>query len=114
MKRTVFFLLFVLFSFSGFAQQSDIRTDSIKVAGNCAMCKKRIEDAAYTKGVKRADWSAETQMLTVVYRPSKTDTAAIQQNIAKAGHQAGATLANEKAYEALPGCCHYKSQTCNH
>ena len=113
-KRSFFFILFILFSFSGFAQSNDIRTDSFLVAGNCGMCKKRIEDAAYIKGVKRADWSADTKMLTVVYRPSKTDTTVIQQNLAKAGHEAGLVKANEDAYNSLPGCCHYRTETCNH
>ncbi len=114
MKRFFFFVLLSLFSFSSFAQTADLKTDSFKVEGNCGMCKKRIEDAAYIKGVKRADWNKDSQTLVVIYKPSKTSAEAIQQHIAGVGHNAGTAVAKEADYKALPDCCQYKTNSCNH
>jgi hypothetical protein len=77
------------------------------------MCKKRIEQAAFVKGVKRAEWDKETKMLSVIYRPSKTTTEAIAQSIAKVGHSSEKTEAPERAYKNLPECCQYKDHVCN-
>ena len=84
--------------------------ESIDVRGNCGMCKKRIEKAALgTKGVKYANWTAETQQLTLIYNVKKTSTKSIAKNIAAAGHEADSIVATEEAYNALPSCCMYKS-----
>lgn len=114
MKRFFFLILISLFSLPSFAQGNDLKTDTFKVEGNCDMCKKRIEDAAYSKGVKRADWTAENHMLVVTYRPSKTNLETIQKNIAKVGHNAGEVVADVKDYDQLPGCCQYKTNSCDH
>lgn len=113
MKRLFIFFLSVFFSIAAFAQ-SDIKTESFKVDGNCNMCKKRIEEAAFVKGVKRADWDKETHMLTVVYKTSKTDAETIAKSIAKAGHSSEKVAATEEDYTNLPECCHYKTNTCEH
>ncbi len=114
MKRFFLFILISLFSFSAFAQKDEIKTETFKVEGNCDMCKKRIEDAAYIKGVKRADWSPETDLLTITYRTSKTNLETIQKAIAKVGHNAGEVVATEADYTNLPECCQYKTNSCNH
>ncbi|WP_262326642.1 efflux RND transporter periplasmic adaptor subunit [Carboxylicivirga litoralis] len=80
----------------------------ITVAGNCDMCKERIETAALSvSGVSSADWSAEKQALHVSYQPLKTNTDAIQKAIAKVGHDTEKYIAEDAVYDALPGCCHY-------
>jgi len=78
------------------------------------MCKQRIEEAAYGKGVKSAVWDKSTGMLTVVYRPSKIAGAEIRQRIAAAGHDADTIRASEDAYHKLPECCSYRTSPCNH
>lgn len=115
MKKLIILLFSFLLSFSNnlFAQNS-IKTDSFKVEGNCDMCKKRIEDAAFVKGVKHVDWNKETHQLTVIYRSDKTDLNAIAQSVAKAGHSSEKIAATEKDYNALPKCCHYKTENCEH
>jgi hypothetical protein len=114
MKQLIVLISIVFFSISSFAQESkDIVTKKYKVEGNCNMCKKRIEDAAYTKGVKRAEWDKETQILTLTYRSSKTTDDAVLANVAKAGHSSEKTEATEADYKKLPDCCHYKTHTCN-
>lgn len=112
MKRLIIFITIIFSSLSVFAQ-SDIVTDSFKVDGTCTMCKKRIEDAAYIKGVKRADWNKETHTLTLVYRSSKTNLTKVEESIAKAGHHAAGIKATKEDYEKLPECCQYETNTCN-
>jgi periplasmic mercuric ion binding protein len=112
MKRLFILFISFIFSFAAIAQ-SDIKTETFKVEGNCGMCKKRIEEAAFIKGVKRAEWNKETHALTVIYRPSKTSAEAIAQSVAKAGHSSEKMQASEKDYKSLPECCQYKTNTCN-
>lgn len=78
------------------------------VEGQCGMCKKRIEDAAYIPGVRRAEWSVETQTLKVVYNANKTDKEKIKQAILKVGHDVDGTEANQDAFKKLPKCCNYR------
>jgi periplasmic mercuric ion binding protein len=113
MKRLVIFITIIISSFSLFAQDSDIKTETFKVQGNCGMCKQRIEDAAYVKGVKRAEWNKDTKVLTVTYKPSKATSESILQSVAKVGHSSEKVTASEKSYKKLPDCCQYKTNVCN-
>lgn len=115
MKQVIVFLTIILTSFTALAQsKKDILTETYKVDGNCDMCKKRIEEAAYINGVKRAKWNAETHELTVVYKPSKTNANDILANVAKSGYSSEKIAATETDYNKLPECCHYKTASCNH
>lgn len=96
-----------------FAQNNDIKTETFKVEGNCNMCKKRIENAAFVKGVKRAEWDKESHVLNVVYRPSKTSATEIARAVAKVGHSSEKLEAAEADYKQLPQCCQYKTHSCN-
>jgi len=96
-----------------FAQTNDIKTEAFKVEGNCNMCKKRIEKAAFVKGVKRAEWDKESHVLNVVYRPSKTTATEIAKAVAKVGHSSEKLEAAEADYKELPQCCQYKTHSCN-
>ncbi len=88
-------------------KKTGTESKTILVDGNCGMCKKRIENAAYIPGVKRAEWDKATKELKVVYNGKKTTLTKIEQSVAKAGHNAGATKAAEKDYKKLPDCCAY-------
>src|SRR4051812_19297491 len=115
MKRLIVFITIIFSSFTLSAQQDkDIATLKDTVQGNCNMCKKRIEEAAYVKGVKRAEWDKESHVLTVVYRPSKISDEAILKSVAKAGHTSGKVQATDADYKKLPECCHYKTNSCEH
>ncbi|MBS1689615.1 MAG: cation transporter [Bacteroidetes bacterium] len=109
MKRFIAFLILIFISAQLFAQAKDIVTEHYKVNGVCEQCKKRIEDAAYIKGVKRAEWDVKTHELTVVYRPSKTSADEILKSVAKAGHDNEKVQATDEDYEHLPSCCYYRT-----
>jgi outer membrane receptor for ferrienterochelin and colicin len=108
-----FITLLILFTgVSTFAQKDQkISKDSsisFKVSGACEMCKDRIENTAKIKGVSAADWDADQQLLTLVYNPSKVSVEKIQQRIVAVGHDVEDKKADDKVYNALPGCCLYR------
>ena len=85
-----------------------VKTEKIKVYGNCGQCKTRIEKAARSvQGVTKATWDSEDAMLTVTYDDTKTTTLKIEEAVAKVGHDTDHTRATDKTYNALPGCCQY-------
>lgn len=84
------------------------KTETIKVWGNCNMCKARIEKAAKVEGVARAEWNRDTKILTLVYIPSAVSSDAIQRRIAAVGHDTEKFSADDQVYNSLDACCHYE------
>ncbi len=85
-----------------------VKTEQIKVSGNCESCKARIEKAAKVDGVTKADWNVKTKMLTLSYNPVKVNSDAVQKKIAAVGHDTPKYKATNAVYNALPGCCKYR------
>jgi mercuric ion binding protein len=83
-------------------------TETIKVSGECGMCKKNIEKAAKGAGASYALWNKETKVLTVKYSSSTTNSAKIQQKIANAGYDTPQFKATDEAYNKLDECCQYE------
>ena len=104
---TILTFIFALAAFSASAQTKNVKTN-IKVYGNCAMCKKRIETALDTKGVKQAIWDTKTKELQVVYASSKITEQEIHQLVAAVGHDTDKVKANDEVYAELPFCCLYR------
>lgn len=108
------FILLNISSTQIFAQNNKIVTDTITIKGNCGECKTRIEEAAYIKGVKAAEWNKKTKILTVVYNSDKTTMDKIAASIALAGHDSKGHIASDKSYKSLPSCCAYRTGSCSH
>jgi len=90
-----------------FAQSE--KKEKFEVAGNCGMCKNRIEEASKTvEGVNSANWDKETKMLEVKYDSSKVNIHKVHMAIAKAGHDTKLHKASNETYDKLPGCCKYE------
>ncbi len=100
-------LLLCLFSFAQTKTQS-AKTESIKVWGNCDMCKSHIEKAAKAGGASYAVWNPDTKLLTVKYASFKTNGIKIQQKVAAAGYDTKDYTGDAKAYEDLDECCQYE------
>jgi copper chaperone CopZ len=83
------------------------KTETIKVWGNCGMCKDRIEKAVTAEGATSASWDSKTKMLTVSFDPSKTNVDALSKKLASVGHDTEKYKADSKVYDGLPGCCKY-------
>jgi periplasmic mercuric ion binding protein len=84
------------------------KTEKLKVSGNCEQCKARIEKAAKSDGVTKAEWSTETKILVVTYDPAKTNLDQIGKKVAASGHDNEKAKADDKTFRALPGCCKYR------
>ena len=85
-----------------------VTTDTIKVSGNCDMCKATIEEALNIKGVKKAEWNKDTKILIVSYYASKINNETIQHKVADAGYDTEKFKANVAAYDKLHACCKYE------
>ena len=97
----------MVLSISTMFAQSE-KNEKFEVAGNCGMCKARIEKAAKSvEGVSTADWDKETKILEVKYDSSKLNIHKVHMAIAKAGHDTKMHKASKETYDDLPGCCKY-------
>ena len=111
MKKIV---LVLFISLMGFATQAQEKKDKnakheIAVKGNCEMCKKRIEKAAYSiPGVKSAVWTPESQALLVIMNEQKSSIGEIETAVAKVGHDTEHVKATDEAYAKLHDCCSYE------
>jgi hypothetical protein len=100
-------IIITLFTVNISAQTGKLKSDSVKVAGNCGMCKARIEKAALSGGAATASWSSGTRLLTLSFDPYKTNTDDLAKKVSASGHDTEKFKAEEKVYNSLPGCCKY-------
>lgn len=111
MKNLIVLCIVAFFSQGVFAQQTaagnNLQNAQFKVLGNCGMCKKNIEKAAFGAGAATAAWDMKTDMLAVSFEAQKTSTDAIQKAIARAGYDNAGYKADGEAYNNLHGCCQY-------
>lgn len=85
--------------------QSD--STSFKAAGNCGMCKKRIEGSVKAPGVSFARWDVKSKIMSVKFDVAKITATQLQERVAAAGHDTGLFTAEQAVYDQLPGCCLY-------
>lgn len=110
MKTLFLACVLAFFGLSANAQSKNKNAKiEMHVDGNCEMCKKRIEKAAFSvSGVKSASWDVSTEKLNLIVNEQKTDTETIQKAIAKAGHDTEGVKASDDDYSNLHGCCKYE------
>ncbi len=88
--------------------QKKVVQDTLIVEGICGMCKTRIEEAAFGKGVKFVQWTNATSELAVAYRSDKTSIEEIEDRVVNRGHSTENKKARKEDYDALPDCCRYE------
>ena len=82
----------------------------MKVAGNCEMCEKRIEKAAFSvKGVKSAVWHVEDQDLHLIIDETKCKVLDVEKAVSIAGHDTKEIKATDAQYAKIHGCCKYRT-----
>ena len=108
MKTLILSLLLISITNLGFAQT---KTETLKVAGECNTCKKKIEGAAKKAGASYAVWNTETKELTIKYNSTSTNTAKIEKAIAGVGYDTPDYKATDEAFNKLDGCCQYERGT---
>lgn len=84
------------------------KTEKFKVAGECGMCKKKIEKAAKDAGASYALWNTESKELTVKYASTSSNKAKISKAIANVGYDTPDFKATDEAYNSLHDCCKYE------
>jgi copper chaperone CopZ len=110
MKNSIIVILIAFFSISVVAQDGKSKNKKVemKVAGNCEMCEKRIEKAAFSvKGVKSAEWHADHKDIHLIIDENKCSKEDVAKAIAKAGHDTEIVKVKDEDYERLHGCCLY-------
>lgn len=107
--KTVLVILISYGSFSARAQSNvkDINS-SFKVFGSCGMCKQRIEKTLKIKGIKTAVWDVDTKVLSLTYDSTIVQLDNIYEKLIAAGHDTELKKAENKTYNDLPECCHYR------
>ncbi len=89
------------------AQIKNAKTETVKIYGNCNMCKKKIENAGNLKSIAKVTWDDKTQMATLIYDEKKTNQDEILKRVALVGYDSDKFLAPEKTYSKLDKCCQY-------
>ena len=83
---------------------------SLKVAGNCNLCKDRIESKLRPiEGVYSAEWDLASQILKIQYDHQIISLKAIKVIVLNLGHDIDGALAPDAAYKKLPLSCRYRS-----
>lgn len=100
----------LLSSINSFAQVKNAKTETVKIYGNCGMCKATIEKAGNEKKVASVEWNKDTKMATLTYDSDKTSQDEILKRIALAGYDSEKFLAPDDVYAKLPGCCQYNRE----
>ncbi len=90
------------------AQIKNAKTETVKIYGNCDMCKSTIEKAGNFKKVAKVDWNKDTKTATLTYDSAKTNQDEILKRIALAGYDSDKFLAPDDVYANLHGCCQYE------
>lgn len=108
MKSIKYILAIAIFIFTAQVNaQKATQSASLKVNGKCGMCKTRIEKAAQSAGAATATWSETTKTLKITYDNAKTNPDKVSKAVAAVGHDTDKYKADDKTYNALPGCCKY-------
>ena len=108
MKTKIFLAIIILLSgLTSFAQIKNSKTETVKISGNCDMCKNTIETAGNKKGISKTEWNEQTKFASITYNSEKTTKDAVLKNIALAGYDSELFLAPDAAYNSLPNCCKY-------
>jgi hypothetical protein len=109
MKSLLLMIAIILLSTTiSFAQFKNSKTETLKVYGNCGMCKTKIEKAGTQKNISKTVWSEETSMATITFDSKKTTKDAILKKIALVGYDSDIFLAPDAVYKKLHGCCKYE------
>lgn len=89
------------------AQTKNQKTETVKIYGNCGMCKSTIEKAGNMKNQANVNWDKGTKMATISYDSLNTSKEEILKRIALEGYDSDIFLAPNDTYSNLAGCCQY-------
>lgn len=116
MKNIIFVLLIALVSVSTYAQEKNKNAKHVIIVnGNCEICKKKIEKAAYSvPGVKSAIWQPEDKTLRLIMNEQKATEKDVEIAVAKVGYDTKDVKARDEVYNKLHHCCMYERENILH
>lgn len=97
----------LLSSVSANAQIKNKKTETVKIFGNCDMCKANIEKAGNVKKIAQVNWDKDSRLATITYDAAKTNSDEILKRIALEGYDSEKFLAPDSKYNTLHACCQY-------
>ena len=106
-SKILIVITILLSTVNTFAQIKDAKSETVKIYGNCGMCKTTIEKAGNIKDVASVEWNKDTKMAVLSYDSKKTGQDEILKRIALAGYDSESFRAPDDVYEKLHGCCQY-------
>ena len=108
LAKTFSLIVAVLLFTNSIAQIKNAKTETVKIYGNCDMCKTTIEKAGNKKKVSKVDWNKDSKIATLTFNSKTTNQDEILKRIALAGYDNEKYLAPNDAYAKLPECCKYE------
>lgn len=111
MKNIILGVMLLVVTLSTQAQEKKNKNAKydVEVNGNCEMCKKRIEKAAFSvKGVKSAEYHLDDHVLHLILNEEKCSVTDVKKAVAKVGHDTDDVKATDEDYAKLHGCCQYE------
>jgi len=104
-----FFILVILLKLT-FSCSSipNSETKTVKIWGNCGMCKKTIEQAGNKSKEVEVNWDPSTKLAQIKFDAKQTNLNEILERIAGAGYDNVKFKASDKAYHTLHSCCQYE------
>lgn len=111
--KVIMLVLNVLLFTACNAQIKNQKTETVKVYGNCDMCKSTIEKEGKKKKEAKVEWNEDTKMATISYDSLKTTSSEILKRIALSGYDNELFIAPDDAYANLPNCCQYERKVQN-
>jgi len=104
MRFLVFISIFIFCS--ACSEKKANKEVEFKVRGNCSMCQNRIEEATNSiKGIKKAEWNVDTEILKVSFDSNSTSEIEIHRAVAAKGHGTDKVEMNQTEHANLPDCC---------
>lgn len=108
MKKLFLILLFLTLGIHAQEKPKNNIKTKFTVLGNCDLCQKRIEKAAFSvKGIKMAKWDIPSNIITIIYDQRKVNIESIHKSISALGHDTEKSVSPIAVYNALPLCCQY-------
>jgi len=109
MKSTISLLIaaIMLLSHSSYAEIENQKAESVKINGNCQLCKEKIEKAGNAKNSAQVFWDQQQKSASLTYNSKKTTKDEILKRIAVAVFDNELFYAPDDVYSNLPECCRY-------
>lgn len=110
MEKSLIFFVFTLLCYytECNAQIKNIKTESVKIYGNCSMCETTINKSGSQKNTSEVYWNKQSKLATITYDSTKTTSDKILKRIANSGYDSDRFRAPDNIYNSLHGCCQYK------